>query len=684
LIPLVVAIVLLTVKSSKVRDPIVIAAGIIIAAVSIYFALEHFGGGTYAPWKLGGTVDFFGLTANADHLAEGLSMTMLVIEIALGVILVALSIKYRKILPIILIAIQIPLLVWFDLTKAHGIQVQSQISVDNFSLIMVLIIGVIGSMICIYSVGYMKDFAKHHQEGKDRRPYFFFLMFLFLAAMFGIVVCNNLSWMFLFWEITTLCSFLLIGYTKTPESIKNSFNALIFNLLGGVAFVCAIVVMGNYFGGGTLELSVLLEYGVQYRVEMTAQGAGNTTEPIVAIVASLLIFAGITKAAQMPFSSWLLGAMVAPTPVSALLHSSTMVKAGVFIIIKLAPVLGFSSAFSVVPGFIIGPGFLATLVGGATFMFASMAALSQSNAKRVLAYSTVANLGLIITCAGIGTPEAVWAAIMLVIFHAVTKALLFLCVGTVEHNIGSRDIEDMDGIFGRMPKLATFMIIGIAAMFLAPFGMLISKWAALKTFIDASDIWVVLALVFGSAATLFYWTKWLGKTTAVVAGRESIENKVHQSEWGILGGLTAFTVIITITFPFYSKGILLPYLSGTFKDMPYSVYEALSTDNMVIMMIMVVLIIVLALLFYGRTDKRIVPIYMAGVNEGDNLTYRGSMQKDIPITLRNWYMEEMFPEKTMTRIGNVICGVVLAITFSYVISLVLSLYFYITQMGGGY
>ena len=682
LIPLIAAVALLAVKSNKARDPIVIGAGVFIAAFSIYFAVERFGGGVFTPWLSGSNVDFFGLMADSGRLAEGMTYTMLGIEVALGILIIALSIKYRKVLPIILTLIQTPLILWFELTKGHEIEVASYINVDNFSLIMVLIIGVIGSMICIYSLGYMKDFAKHHHEGKDRRPFFFFMMFLFLAAMFGIVICNNMVWMFFFWEITTLCSFLLIGYTKTPEAIKNSFNALTINLLGGVAFVCAIIVMGNYFGGGTVELSAMLDYGIAYRAEMTAAGSASTTEPIVGVITMLLVFAGITKAAQMPFNGWLLGAMVAPTPTSALLHSSTMVKAGVFIIIKVAPVLGFNSAFSVVPGFIIGPGFLATIVGGATFMFASMAALSQSNAKRVLAYSTVANLGLIIACAGIGTPEAVWAAIMLVIFHAVTKALLFLCVGTVEHNIGSRDIEDMDGLFGRMPKLATFMIVGIAAMFIAPFGMLISKWAALKTFIDSSDIWVILALVFGSAATLFYWTKWLGKTTAIVAGRESIENKVHQSEWTILGGLTAFTIIVTITFPFYSKGIIVPYLSTAFAGLTESTYEALRTDNMVIMMIMVVLIIVLALLFYGRTEKRIVPIYMAGVNEGDNLTYRGSMQKDIPITLRNWYLAEMFPEKTMNRIGAIITGSVFAVTFSYVISLAMSLYYYVQQGGG--
>ena len=683
LIPIVIAVLLLFAKSDAFRDLAVIAGGVVIAALSVYFAVTNFGETVREPWTQSGGLEFFGqVFKDVQHIAETFTTVTLVIEAAIAVIIVVLSVKYRNILAIVLTAVQTALLFWFELTKGHEIQVGSQIMVDNFSLIMVLIIGVVGSMICIYSVGYMKDFARQHSHGKDRRPFFFFMMFIFLAAMFGIVICNNLLWMFFFWEITTLSSFLLIGFTKTDEAIRNSFRALVMNLLGGVAFVCAIIVMGLFFGSGTVELSNVLNVGYDYKLQTMMQGYPYVPDPLIGLIAMLLAFAGITKAAQMPFNSWLLGAMVAPTPVSALLHSSTMVKAGVFLIVKLAPVLGFSNVFSIVPGFVIGPGFLVTLVGGVTFVFASMAALSQSNAKRVLAYSTVANLGLIIACAGIGTAEAVWAATMLIIFHAVTKALLFLCVGTVEHNIGSRDIEDMDGLFGRMTRLATCMIVGISAMFLAPFGMLVSKWAALKSFIDEGDIWIILTLVFGSAATLFYWTKWLGKTTAIVAGRESIESKVHKSEWGILGGLAVLTVVITVAFPFFSQGIVVPYLNTAFPGMPESAFVALRTDNMILMMIMVVLIIVLVLLFYGRTAGRIVPLYMGGVNEGDNLSYKGAMQKDVPVTLRNWYLEEMFPEKAMNRIGIVITCTVFAVSFSYIASLAIQLYQSYTQGGG--
>ena len=163
---------------------------------------------------------------------------------------------------------------------------------------------------------------------------------------------------------------------------------------------------------------------------------------LVLIPAALVGFAGLTKAAQMPFSSWLVGAMVAPTPVSALLHSSTMVKAGVYILVRFAPIF---------QGTVIG--YTLAFVGAFTFLIASGIAISQTNAKRVLAYSTIANLGLVTACAGIGTAEAIWAAILLIIFHAISKSLMFLSVGTVEHRIRSREIEDMNGLIVRMPGL---------------------------------------------------------------------------------------------------------------------------------------------------------------------------------------------------------------------------------------
>ena len=467
-----------------------------------------------------------------------------------------------------------------------------------------MIIGIIGSLITVYALGYMKDFQHHHADEKDRRPWFFFVMFIFLGAMVGLVTSNNMIWMYFFWEITSLSSFWLIGFTKTKEATNNAFRALIMNLLGGLGFAVGIVILGQVFG--TIELSTMLMIGSVY---------GG----VVAIPAAFFAFAGITKAAQMPFNSWLLGAMVAPTPTSALLHSSTMVKAGVFMIIKLAPVLGMSNF----------AGIMTMMVGGITFLMASFAAISQSNAKRVLAYSTIANLGLIVTCGGIGTAEAVWAGIMLIIFHAVTKSLLFLCVGTAEHNIGSRDIEDMDGLF---------ILVGI--------------------------------ICFGSAVTAFYWIKWMGKLSAIVANEKNIQQNVHKEEWFVQGTLVGLTVAVCLVFPLISIYILVPYLETVFGGISAAI---MSSDNMIIMCIMVAALVVLTGFFFGKSKKKIVPIYLSGVNEGDNRTYYGSMGKDVKFTLRNWHMEKYFGEKKMNLVGGILTTAMLVIGIGMMVGTLISL-----------
>ena len=192
------------------------------------------------------------------------------------------------------------------------------------------------------------------------------------------------------------------------------------------------------------------------------------------------------------------------------------------------------------------PSVMVILVGGLTFLFCSFMAISQSNAKRVLAYSTIANLGLIVACAGVGTPEAVWAAAFLVLFHAIAKSLLFLCVGTAEHHIGSRDIEDMDLLFERMPRLARFMMLGILCMFIAPFGMLLAKWATLVSFADTGQVALIVLLAFGSAATFMFWAKWLGKLSGIAARPENVEAKVHSSEWVAIMVMAVLVILCCI------------------------------------------------------------------------------------------------------------------------------------------
>lgn len=655
LFPIVVALILLVVKSDGARNGIVKVASIAIAAASVFLAVLYFMNGSQ-------TFAFDGTK---------ISYAMMAIEVFLCVVIIAFSIKYKFYWAGVLAIIQTPIMIWFEMTHGHGIDISYNLYVDGLSVIMAVIIGIIGTLIAVYALGYMKDYQQHNEDQKDRRPWFFFVVFIFLAAMFGLVTSNNLIWMYFFWEITSLSSFFLIGYSKTQEAIRNSFRALIMNLGGGLAFCLAIVFLGVTCY--TVEFSGLL-----------AQGLAGSLGIYIIVPVGLLAFAGITKAAQMPFNSWLLGAMVAPTPVSALLHSSTMVKAGVFLIIKLAPLMGVWIPGATSGAFVNGifaynfAGIMVMMVGGITFLLASFAAISQSNAKRVLAYSTIANLGLIVLCGGIGTPAAVWAGIMLIIFHAIAKSLLFLSVGTVEHRIGSRDIEDMDGLFVRLPKVAIFMIIGICGMFIAPFGMLISKWAAMVSIIESGNPILVMMLIFGSAATLFFWAKWLGKLCAVVAGCDDKESLgIPSSEKLVLSVLATFTIAMCLFFPVLSSGVIVPYLQSAFTATDMGL---IAESNLIIMTILVAVIVLMVVFFFGKTKKKIVSIYLSGENVGDDRTFRNSLKQPQQAQLKNWYMESYFGEHKMNLIGIISTVIVIGGTFILIAGY--ALYVLLRMFGG--
>ena len=630
--PLIAAILLSVAKADAARNAITVASGAIIAIASIVTVIVNLNAGE----------QFFACSSEiVDYVCLGVS-------VIIGAVILIFAVKYRNWLAGVLAVVQLAGSIVFDLGFAHKVTVSQGLYVDSLSLMMTFIIGVIGSGICIYALGYMRDFQHHAKEGeKDRRPFFFAMMFLFLSAMYVIVFSDNLSWLFIGWEVTTLCSFLLIGYTREDIAIKNAFRQIIMNLIGGLAFLGAMFFCVIKLG--TLSLNEFIIFG--------AANPGVVILPVV-----LLALAGITKAAQMPFQTWLLGAMVAPTPTSALLHSSTMVKAGVFLLVKLAPVFLVCTP----------AGVMVVLVGGVTFLLCSFMAISQSNAKRVLAYSTIANLGLITACAGVGTPEAVWAACFLILFHACAKSLLFMCVGTAEHHIGSRNIEDMDLLFERMPRLARFMMVGIMGMFIAPFGMLIAKWAALASFADMKHIELVLVLAFGSAATFMFWTKWLGKLAGIAANAEDVELDVHKSEWYATGLSLALTVLSCILIVPISNAVVIPYLQQVYEGslqaiLGWGVSSSLITEgSMWVTAILAGVIFVLMLGFLGKSKKKIVPIYMSGIS-ADNAgrTFRGSLGSAVEATARNWYMEAWMGEKRWAPIGEVFCTTVIIIGIGY-------------------
>lgn len=604
--PFIAALILSMIKPGKLRDRFVFASCIFIVAVVTAFSLSALCSGK-----------------DQSYLVDTqlLDKIFLLAEFGLMGLVFYYAFRYKKYYVALLSAAQTIPIAWMELS-GRAVEGRDHIAVDNLTIIMCMVIGVVGCLICVYAVGYMKEYVVHHPEYKDRSSFFFAMLFVFLGAMFGLVFSSNLTWIYFFWEITSICSFLLIGYNQTEEAIRNSFRALWMNLLGGLGFACAI-----------LYSSVVLNIAnIQDLVNL------GTGKQIAIIPVALLAFAALTKSAQMPFSGWLLGAMVAPTPTSALLHSATMVKAGVYLLIRLSPALNGNLA-----------GIMVTTIGGFTFFAASLLAISQSDGKKVLAYSTISNLGLITACAGVGLHEAVWAGILLLVFHAVSKSLMFLSVGAVENSTGSRNIEDMHGLIVKLPKLAFVMIVGISGMFLAPFGMLISKWAALKAFVDSKSIWLVIFLIFGSASTLFYWGKWLGKLVAVIHRSERLRDTLKKCEWFSIYNLTFLVIALCLFFPLLSTYLVQPFLVKMFHE---TITTLISSSDLKIMFLMLctmlILPVMVRLLTFGKKNK-IVISYMGGANAGDDRHFTDSFGQEKSMYLANWYMEDLFGEKKILK-----------------------------------
>ena len=621
--PLLVSILMFCIRVNKVRNAIAyISAVIIMAGVAVLTAL----------WIMGGQKPI--VMYYDTHIVD---MIMLGAEIFIMVVVTFLCFKYKRYWISLLAIIPTLLLAWLELFGPKTEEI-SHIYIDHLAILMCIIIGLIGGLIIIYAVGYMHGYHHHHLEFKDRRYYFFMLLFIFLGAMFGFVLSSSLIWIDLFWEITSVCSFLLIGYTKTDEAIENSFRALWMNLLGGTALAVGIVYLAYNFGN--LNLQTIVEKAPYYNA---------ITMPM-----ALIAFAALTKAAQLPFSKWLMGAMVAPTPSSALLHSATMVKAGIYILFRLSPALDGTMT-----------GTMVAFIGGFTFLAASVMAIAQSDGKKVLALSTVSNLGLMTACAGVGQAETLWAGVFLMIFHAVSKSLLFQDIGATENAMHSRDVEKMHGLVYRLPRLGVFMFIGIVGMFLAPFGMLISKWAALRASVDEGNIMLVIFICFGSATTLFYWTKWLNK---LISSTEEppIKDITKKNEVISLTIHAVLMVALCMLFPLLSKLYVEPLLTSMFG----SSVSVLPQSILIILVIIILVIFLVPLIAYRytrsiRTNEKLS--YMHGVNEGDNQKFTDSMGNPKDLVLANWYIKNYFGQRKLMMPSSIIAAAVLIVMLAVII-----------------
>ena len=379
---------------------------------------------------------------------------------------------------------------------------------DNLSAVFALLVTGIGTLVVIYSGYYFNG---------DRSAWRFLVyLFLFMFAMLGIVLASNLVLLFVFWEMTSVTSFLLVAYKyKSDQARKGAFKALLITGAGGVALLLGVIIISSITG--TTDITTLL-----------TQTAPLQESNLYPLILTMVALAALTKSAQTPFHIWLPDAMSAPTPASAYLHSATMVKAGIYLLARLNPVLGQTEAWF----------WIFSSTGLITMLIGAYLGLKQNDLKALLAYSTISQLGVMVLLIGQDTDIAFKALIIGVIAHALYKSALFLVAGIVDHSTGTRDLRRLGGLGRWMPySMGIAILAGLSMAGLPPMFGFLAKETLLATSIHPSlpetisfifpfGTVIAGALILAQAG-LFVWDTFLGKP-------RDPGIKPHEAPWGML------------------------------------------------------------------------------------------------------------------------------------------------------
>lgn len=385
-----------------------------------------------------------------------------------------------------------------------GSWIEAGVLADPLSVLFASIASFLGTLIILYSIGYME-----HEEGLPR--YYFFMLF-FVGAMVGLVLSNNLLQTYIFWEIVGLCSYALIGFWyRRPSAAHAGIKAFVTTRVGDVVFLIGILLL--YISLGTFsmhEVSIGLE-------ELLSKDPGAQG---FVITCMLLIFGGaMGKSAQFPLHVWLPDAMEGPTPVSALIHAATMVKAGVYLVAR--------TAFTIVPlesfGKILTPWYeTIAIIGAVTAFLAATMGLVMNDIKRVVAYSTISQLGLMFAALGLASELGWFSSQFHVLSHSIFKALLFLSAGAVIHVVHTNDIDRMGGLARKMPLTFIASLFGALALSgIPPFSGFFSKDLIIEAALEISNAVIYLLIVLTSILTVTYIMRWIYKIFLASSNPES-------------------------------------------------------------------------------------------------------------------------------------------------------------------
>jgi multicomponent Na+:H+ antiporter subunit A len=402
-----------------------------------------------------------------------------------------------------------------------SLDIEISFYLDGLSLLFGLIITGIGTLVLIYANAYLAG-----QRGFAR---FYVCILSFMGAMLGVVLGGDLITLFVFWELTSLTSYLLIGTENERESARSAaWQALLVTSLGGLALLAGFLMLGKL--GGSFELPVLL-----------SKGAAIRSQTLYGPIFILILLGAMTKSAQFPFHFWLPNAMATPTPVSTYLHSATMVKAGVYLLARLSPVLGGTPLWKV--------SILA--IGATTMLIGAYLSIEKTDMKAILAYSTVAILGVLVFLLGLGTRAATEALITYLIIHCLYKAALFLISGCVYRLEGSYDLKRLGGLCRGAPWLALlFLIPALSLAGVPPSSGFWGKLVLVQSGLTAGEYMVVAVALLVSLLTLYSMTKiwneafWKNKPSEEAHRRTPVDPTSSRASWMAL----IFPVILLALF----------------------------------------------------------------------------------------------------------------------------------------
>ncbi|MEV0327351.1 Na+/H+ antiporter subunit A [Micromonospora echinospora] len=412
-----------------------------------------------------------------------------------------------------------------------GLGLEIALRMGTLGWLLVVLVGGVGALVLAYSAHYFSS----DDPGLGR---FAAVFVAFAGAMLGLVVSDDLLLLYVFWELTTVFSYLLIGYDPAKRASRRAaMQALLVTTLGGLAMLAGFIMLGQH--AGTYRWSEI---------------AGNLPDGGYLAVALVLVLLGaMSKSAIFPFNFWLPNAMAAPTPVSAYLHAAAMVKAGVFLVALMGPAVADVAPWR--------PVLLTT--GLVTLFLGAWSALRQVDLKLLLAYGTVSQLGLLMVVLGAGTRDTALAGVAMVLAHALFKATLFLSVGIIDHATGTRDLRELSGLGRRSPALAVVATLAAASMAgLPPLAGFVAKEAAYEAFLHGgvADRVVLAGVVLGSALTVAYTLRFLWGAFAAKPGVPTTET-THPVRWPFLAGpalLAAAGLVVGVSAPAVDR-LLAPY-----------------------------------------------------------------------------------------------------------------------------